>query len=85
LPVVERGAPRRHAHSRAIANKGANASSGLVDVLLKIGRERQHLMESLREAPLRDDDAEALERARELTGLSTKRSIVTSPSTQAGS
>jgi hypothetical protein len=46
------------------ANKEASASNGLVDVLLKIGRERQGLMESLREAVLRGDDAEALERAR---------------------
>jgi hypothetical protein len=75
----------RDALSLSPANKKANASSGLVDVLPKIGRERQHLMESLREALLSLDGAEALERARELTGPPTMRSIVTSPSTQAGS
>jgi len=65
--------------------KDASAFSGVVEVILEIGRERQRILESLREALLRGDDAEALERARELTGLPTKRSVVTSPSTQAGS
>lgn len=65
----------RDALSLSPANKDASASSGLVDVLLKIGRERRRLMESLREALLRGDDAEALERARELTGLPSKRAI----------
>ena len=65
----------RDALSLSPANKEASASSGLVDVLLKIGRERQRLMESLREALLRGDEAEGLERARELTGLPSKRAI----------
>ena len=60
-------------HSLSPADKEASTSSGLVDVLLTIGRERQRLMESLREALLRGDDAEALERARELTGLPSQR------------
>jgi hypothetical protein len=64
----------RDALSLSPADKGASTSSGLVDALLTIGCERQRFMESLREALLRGDDAEALERARELTGLPTKSS-----------
>jgi len=62
---------------------GKQATAGLVDAIIAIGRERQRLMESLRDALLNGDDAEALERAREPTGLPTKRSVITSPSTQA--
>lgn len=65
----------RDALSLSPANKEASASSGLVDVLLKIGRERQRLMKSLRESLLSGDDAEALEHARELTGLPSKHAI----------
>ena len=46
--------------------------AGLVDVLMQIGQERAKLLESIKEALLRGDDAEALERARELTGLPRK-------------
>jgi hypothetical protein len=60
------------------------SASGLVDLIVQIGRERQRIVESLRDSLLNGDDAEALERARELTGLPTNRSIVTSLSTQAG-
>jgi hypothetical protein len=64
----------RDAASLSPTDKEASTSSGLVDVLLTIGRERQRLMESLRDALLRGDEAEALERARELTGIPTKAS-----------
>jgi hypothetical protein len=50
------------------ANKDASTSGGLVDAIIEVGRKRQRLMESLR-----GDDAEALQRARELTGISRKR------------
>jgi hypothetical protein len=59
--------------------------TGLVDALIDIGRERQRIMEAMKAALLRGDDVVALEHARQLTGLSTKRSIGPSTSTQAGS
>ena len=65
------------------ADKEASAS-GLVDLIVQTGRERQRIVESLRDALLNGDDAEGLETARELTGLPPKRSIITSLSTQAG-
>lgn len=74
----------RDALSLSPIDKEASTSSGLVDVLLTIGRERQRFMESLRDALLSGDDAEALERARELTGLPTKRAPAPF-TTQAGS
>ena len=54
------------------ANREASSSSGLIDVLLEIGRERQRVMQAMKEALLRGDDGEALECARELTGLPKK-------------
>jgi len=65
------------------ADKEANASGGLVDALIEIGRERQRIVGSLRDTLPNGDDAKALERARELTRLPTKRSVITSPSIQA--
>jgi hypothetical protein len=47
--------------------------SGLLDALMEIGQERQKILVAMKEALLRGDDDEALERARELTGLPTKR------------
>ena len=48
-------------------------SNGLVDVLMQIGREHQRFMESLlHDALLCDYNAEALEHARELTGIPRK-------------
>jgi hypothetical protein len=44
----------------------------LVDVILEIGRERQRIVEAMKVALLRGDDPEALECARELTGLPRK-------------
>jgi hypothetical protein len=57
----------------------------VVDVLIEIGQQRARILEATKEALMSGDDAEALEYARELTGLPTKRFVVTSPSTQAGS
>ena len=65
------------------ADKEASASGGLVGLIIQIGRERQPIVEYLRDALLNGDDAEALERARELTSLPTTRSVITSPSTPA--
>jgi hypothetical protein len=62
-----------------------SANGGVVDVLIEIGQQRARILEATKEALMRGDDAEALEYARELTGLPTKRFVVTSPSTQAGS
>ena len=59
----------RDAPSLSPVDKEASKSSELADVLIRIGRERQQLMESLRDTLLRGEDAEALECARELTGL----------------
>ncbi len=62
-----------------------SANGGVVDVLIEIGQQRARILEATKEALMRGDDAAALEYARELTGLPTKRFVVTSPSTQAGS
>jgi hypothetical protein len=59
----------RDAHSLSPADKEASASSGLVEVLLTIGLERQRIMEAMKAALLSGDDDAALEHARELTGL----------------
>lgn len=71
----------------SVSDKAATICGGgrLVDTILKAGRERQRLMESLRDVLLHGDEAEALERARALTGLLTERSVTTCVSTQAGS
>ncbi len=45
----------------------------VADAVIEIARERTKILESMRAALLRGDDGEALERARELTGLPTKR------------
>ena len=47
-------------------------SDGIVDVLIEIGQERAKILQAMKAALLRGDDAEALERARELTGLPTR-------------
>jgi hypothetical protein len=45
----------------------------MVDAVIQIGQERRRILASMKEALLRGDDDEALERARELTGLPTKQ------------
>jgi hypothetical protein len=45
---------------------------GVIDAVAEIARERTKILESMKEALLRGDDDEALERARELTGLPRK-------------
>jgi hypothetical protein len=69
VPLTHKRGDSRARCPQFESNKKASASSGLIDVRPKIGHERQHLMESLRGELLRLDDAEALERARELTGI----------------
>ena len=60
-------------HVRSEEADGIAFREGLLEALLEIGRERQAIMDKMREALLRGDDRGALERARELTGLpSTK-------------
>lgn len=54
----------RNLHGRA---------DGVMDAITEIARERTKILESMKAALLRGDDDEALERARELTGLPTKR------------
>lgn len=49
---------------------------GVIDAIIKIARERTEILESMRAALLRGDDAEALERARELTGLPPKKAAL---------
>jgi hypothetical protein len=49
-------------------------SHGVLDAVIEIGQQRARIVEAMKEALLRGDDAEALERARELTGLPSKRS-----------
>jgi hypothetical protein len=55
--------------------------ASLVDVLIEIGLERARILERMKEALERGDDAEALEYARELTGLSIHKSPVSSVTT----
>jgi hypothetical protein len=50
-----------------------NNLSGLIDVVRDISRERTEILAFMKAALQRGDDDEALERARELTGLPTKR------------
>jgi hypothetical protein len=45
----------------------------MVDVLIEIGQKRAKILEAMKEALVLGDDEEALERARELTGLPSKR------------
>jgi hypothetical protein len=63
------------------ANREAISSSGLIDILLEIGRERQRIMEAMKAALLRGDDDAALEHAGELTGLPSRKSPVTAVTT----
>jgi hypothetical protein len=57
---------------RALLSEEKTASTcGLVEVLLEIGQERARIMKAMKVALLRGDDAEALDRARELTGIPT--------------
>ncbi len=51
---------------------GSAFRDGLLDVLIQIGRERQAIMDKMREALLAGDDGAALAFARELTGLPKK-------------
>jgi len=44
-----------------------------VDALIEIGRQRAQILEAMKEALGRGDEDEALERARELMGLPSKR------------
>jgi|GEM_PF-4974141 len=48
--------------------------SGVVDAVIAVSKERAKILEAMKAALLRGDDDEALERARELTGLPLKRS-----------
>jgi hypothetical protein len=54
-----------------------SANGGVVDVLIEIGQERARILAAMKEALVRGDDAEALEHARELTGLPRKNAAST--------
>lgn len=51
-------------------------ADGLLDAIAEVASERTRILKSMRAALLRGDDAEALERARELTGLPPKRATI---------
>jgi hypothetical protein len=53
-------------------NGREHAPGGLVDVIMEIGQERANILAAMKAALVRGDDEEALERARELTGLPVK-------------
>lgn len=55
--------------------------AGLVDALIAIGRERQRIMDAMKAALRRGDDVAALAHARELTGLPSQKSPVSSVTT----
>jgi hypothetical protein len=57
--------------SKPLSDREVN-TSGLVDTILQIGKERQRILTLMKTALLRGDDAEALDMARELTGLPRK-------------
>ena len=59
--------------SETFKSDGVSVAGGLIDTVIEIGQERARIMEAMRAALLRGDDAEALERARELTGLPLKK------------
>jgi hypothetical protein len=50
-----------------------SVDGGVLDALIEIGHQREKILVAMREALVRGDDDEALERARELTGLPSKR------------
>jgi hypothetical protein len=54
---------------------GSETSGALIDAVMEISRERAKILLAMKEALLRGDEDEALERARELTGLPSKRTI----------
>lgn len=50
-----------------------SVNDGVVDAVIKIGHQRAEILKAMKEALVRGDEDEALERARELTGLPSKR------------
>jgi hypothetical protein len=50
-----------------------SVDGGVLDAVIEIGQQREKILVAMREALVRGDDDEALERARELTGLPSKR------------
>lgn len=59
---------------KAERTKGREAApGGLVDVLMEMGQERAKILAAMKAALVRGDEEEALERARELTGLPSVR------------
>jgi hypothetical protein len=65
----------RWARKRQKTESASDVSAGLVDALIEIGTERQRVLGAMKEALIRGDDGEALERARELTGLPPKNTV----------
>jgi hypothetical protein len=58
-----------------LPNEQTHVSEGLIDALMEIGQKRAEILEAMKQALLRGDDGEALERARELTGLPSKNAV----------
>lgn len=56
-----------------------HANGGVIDVLIEIGQKRARILEGLKEALMRGDDADALEHARELTVLPRKNVASSNP------
>lgn len=54
-------------------------AAGLLDAIAEVASERKRILEAMKAALLRGDDAEALEKARELTGLPMKRTTISQP------
>jgi hypothetical protein len=52
-----------------------SANGGLIDVLIEISQERAKILEAMKQARLDGDDAEVLDRARQLTGLPPQKSF----------
>jgi hypothetical protein len=49
-----------------------SVNDGVIDAVIEIGRQRAEILEAMKEALVRGDEVEALERARELTGLPSR-------------
>jgi hypothetical protein len=64
----------RTGKSAVSKSREVSVAGGLVDTIIEMGQQRARILEAMKAALLRGVDAEALERARELTGLPSKRS-----------
>lgn len=56
-----------------------NGTAGLLDAVTEIGKARANILALMKAALLRGDDSDALEHARELTGLPRKNVASSNP------